>query len=97
MADGRPIVKMQGRTGCRIAAAAQPVTRTGRAVLKSIGLSTVQTAYSHRFLRESRMAVLQVLMSWEDFFSSLSLREYFDSRESLVSGEEEVHEATWQC
>lgn len=40
--------------------------------------------------------MLQVLKSWEDWFSPLSQRESFDGMEGPVSGEEEVEKTAWK-
>lgn len=74
----------------------QVLTRAWSALVKSVGMGTIQTAYSLYFMYKRRMAVLRALKSRKDDFLPLSQRESFHCVEGPVSSEAKYDKAVWE-
>lgn len=64
--DHRLHAKLHCKSGSQTGVAAQLVTKTWRALSKSTGLGSFQTAYRHYFPYDSRKALVHVLMAREE-------------------------------
>lgn len=74
MPDGQLHARVQWKTGCGVRAAVHEVTRAWSGLSKSIGLRGFHLAYQSSFRNKGSMAVLLVLESREDVFTSLTAR-----------------------
>lgn len=71
----------------------QKLIRAWSALSSSTGLCSSKTAHWPHSLQGKRVAMLQVLKSREDGFSSLSQGDSFNDVEDPMNGKEDVHEA----